>query len=82
VLAVADDGVFDHVDGAAVVDADAAGGDLAALLRVSLVEVEDLAVFEQDDLLGDAGRRRELGVALEVAVVAVDGDEELGPQRG
>ena len=32
VLAVADDDVFDDVDGAAGVDADAAGGDLAVLL--------------------------------------------------
>ena len=81
VLAVADDDVFDHVDRAAGVDADAADGDLAVLVGGVLVEVEDLAVFEQDDLLDDAHVGGEFGVALEVAIVAVDGDEELGPQQ-
>jgi hypothetical protein len=34
VLAVADDSVVDHVCGGVVVDADAAGGDFAGLLRL------------------------------------------------
>ena len=42
------------------------------------VEVEHVAVFEQEHLLGDAGGDGELGVALQVAVVAMDGHEELG----
>ncbi len=55
---------------------------LPFLTAECLVELEDLAVFEQDDLFDDAGASGELGVALEVAVVAVDGDEELRPERG
>ena len=41
-------------------------------------ELEDVAVFKEHGFLGDAGGEGELDVALEVAVVAVDGDEELG----
>ncbi len=78
VLAVADHGVFDDVGGGVVVDADAAGGDFAGLLGGVTVYGEDIAVFHQDDLLGDAGGCGQLDVALEVAVVAVDGNEELG----
>src|ERR1039458_4318199 len=81
VLAVADDHVLNDVDGAAGIDADAADGDLAALGRAVLVKVEDLTVFEEDDFLDDVHVAGKLGVALEVAVVAVDGDEEPRPQQ-
>ena len=77
-LTVADDDVFDDVDRAAGVDADAAGGDLAVLGGGVLGEFEDVAVFGRMALLRHAGGHGELDVALEVAVIAVDGDEELG----
>ena len=51
---------------------------LPFLVAVSLVNSRDLAVFHQDGALGDAGGHGEFDVALEVAEVAVDGDEELG----
>ena len=53
------------------------GGDLAGLVGGFAVDREHIAVFQQQNLLGDAGGKRQLNVALEVAVVAVDGDEEL-----
>jgi hypothetical protein len=77
-LAVADHGVFDYVGGGVVVDTDAAGGDFAGLDCRLAVDGKDVAVFEQEDLLGNAGGGGELEVALEVAVVAVHGNEELG----
>jgi hypothetical protein len=77
-LAVADDGIFDDVGGGVVVDADATGGDFAGFVGGVGVEGEDVAVFEQHDFFGNAGGDGELDVALEVAVVAVDGDEEFG----
>ena len=76
--AVADDEVFDDVDGGAGVDEDAAGGDLVFLARVGLIEFEDVAVFDDDGMFDGAGLHGELRVAAEVAVVAVDGNEELG----
>ena len=54
---------------------------LPTLVGAVAVEVEHVAVFEQDDLLEDARGAGEFGVALEVAVVAVDGDEELWAQQ-
>ena len=82
VLAVADDDVFDDVDGAAGVDADAADGDFAVLARrESLSSSRTSPSSSSDGVFDDAGAGGEFGVALEVAVVAVDGDEELGPQQ-
>ncbi len=60
------------------VDADAAYGDLAGLGGGVLIHFEDVAVFEEDGLFDHAHCACELYVTLEVAVVAVDGHEELG----
>ena len=63
------------------VDEDAAGGDFAVLAGVGLVELEHVAVFDDDGGADGAGFRGDLGVLAQVAVVAVDGDEELAGGR-
>src|SRR6185312_626329 len=77
-LAVADHGVFDDVGSGVVVDADAAGGDFAGLVGGVCVESKYVAVFEQKHFLGDAGGNGQFDVTLEVPVVAVHRNEELG----
>ena len=76
--AVLDDEVFDDVNGGAGVNEDAACGDLAVFAGLGLVEFEDVAVFHDDCGADSAGFDGDLGVLLEVAEVAVDGDEVLG----
>ena len=54
---------------------------LPSLRALSAVELEDFAVFDEDGEVDDAEAAGEFGVLLEVAVVAVDGDEEFRPQQ-
>ena len=53
-----------------------------SLLRASvLVELEHVAVFDDDGVFDSAGFHGHLRVAAEVAIVAVDGDEVLWPDE-
>ena len=50
-----------------------------SFLRASvLIEFKHVAVFEHNGMFHGAGFHGELGVASKVAIVAVNGNEELG----
>src|SRR5260370_653442 len=77
-LAVADDDFFDFLEGAGI-DADASGGHGIAAASAILGEFEGVAVFENEDFAGNAAELiSERGVAEEMAVFAMNGDEIFG----
>jgi hypothetical protein len=76
--AVADDDFFDLFERAGI-DEDAAGGDGIAAEGAVFGELDGLAIFDKKNFFGnDAELVGERGVAEEMAVFAVDGDEILG----
>src|SRR5665213_71155 len=78
VFTVADDKVSDNiVRGSAGVDADAAHGYLAGFSGGVLVQLQNIPVLQQNRLLHYSHRAGEIHVPLEVAIVAMYGDEEL-----
>ncbi len=80
-LAVAQHRFADVADARAV-DEDVAAVRLADLVAVLVRELEHVAVFDDEDVLGlDAGAHRELPVLHEHPVLAVDRDEELRPHE-
>src|SRR5579862_5109472 len=78
---VADDEFFDDVDGRAGVDEDATCGDLVFLACIGVVELEHVSIFDHDGVFDGAGLHGDLGVAMEIAIIAVDGNEVLGPDQ-
>ena len=80
--AVADDDLSDDVGIGAGVDQDAADRGLAHAPRAQFVELQNVAALDHDDLsdraLHAAGQ---FGVALELAVFAVNGDEVSWPHQ-
>src|ERR1700727_2183550 len=77
-LAVPNHDIFHDVRrGSARIDADPADSDLARLRSRAPVDLENVAVLEQYRLLHYAHRTRELRMAFQVAIVAVDRNEEL-----
>ncbi len=79
--AIADDEVFDDVGSGAGVDADAAGGDFAGFAGVVAVELEDVAIFDDEGEVDNAEALGDFGMLFEMAEVAVDGDEEFRPEQ-
>src|SRR5579885_877860 len=74
--AVFDDQVLDHFGARAVVDADPAHVDPSHLARAQFGEFKDVATFDQDDLADRAVHgSSHFGVQLELAVLAMDGNE-------
>src|ERR1700722_15613837 len=76
--AIADDEVLYNIDCRAGVDEDPSCGDFLFLAGVGLIEFEYVAVFNDHGVFDGAGLHGELGVAAEVAIVAVNRYEELG----
>src|ERR1700676_1486310 len=73
--AIADDDFFDFLEGAGI-DENASGGDGIAGESAVFVEFEEVTVFEEQDFAGDAAELvSERGVAEEMAIFAVDGNE-------
>ena len=58
-----------------------AGGYFFDLAGVILVEFENVAVFDHDSGLDGAGFHEQAGVTVEIAIVAVNRDKELGPDE-
>jgi hypothetical protein len=74
-LAVADDDFLDFLKGAGI-DADAAGGNGIAAEGAVFGKFEGVAVFENQDFAGYAAKLMgKRGVAEEMAIFAVNGDE-------
>ena len=74
--AIFDDEVFDHIGAVAGIDADAAYVDLSCLARSEFVELEHVATLQQHDFAdGAVHSSGHFGVQLELAVLAVDGNE-------
>src|ERR1700722_10760082 len=79
--AIANDQVFDDIGGGTGIDANPAGRDLAVLGGSVCVQLEDVSVLQEQRLLRYTRVFRQLHVLLQMTIVAMDGNKELGPQQ-